>query len=89
MNKYKIEVTLHNVRNFDWHADGRYTEHWETTEQSETIAGVNIITSYWMGLNLRIPWLVWHANQAPLTFPLKYAKKDLSFCGGGSFGNMS
>ncbi len=50
------QVTLHNVRNFDWHADGRYTERWETRQFNlKQITGVNIITSYWMGPKLRIP----------------------------------
>ena len=43
-------VTLHNVRNFTWHPDGSYTEHWDTRSfDLNQITGVNIITSYWMG----------------------------------------
>ena len=41
-------VTLHNVRNFTWHPDGSYTEHWDTRSfDLNQITGVNIITSYW------------------------------------------
>ena len=30
MKKQGDHVTLHNVRNFTWHPDGSYTEHWDT-----------------------------------------------------------
>lgn len=41
------QVTLHNIRNFDWQAEGQYTERWESRSfDLNDITGVNIITSY-------------------------------------------
>ncbi len=71
------QVTLHNVRNFDWHADGRYTEHWETRQFNlKQITGVNIITSYWMGPKIAHTLVSFDfADQAPLTFSIEIRKE--------------
>lgn len=43
-------VTLHQVRSFNWHADGSYDIRWEDRHiDLRHITGVNVITSYWMG----------------------------------------
>ncbi|EPL9481824.1 DUF4105 domain-containing protein, partial [Acinetobacter baumannii] len=48
--KHGDVITLHNVRNFNWHPDGTYDVRWETrTFDLNQLNGINIITSYWMG----------------------------------------
>ena len=43
-------VTLHDVRNFDWHSDTDYTERWEArTYDLNRLETVDLIMSYWRG----------------------------------------
>jgi hypothetical protein len=80
-------VTLHNVRNFDWQADGNYIEHWETRRfDLSQISGVNIITSYWMGPQIAHTLVSFDFdNAAPITFSIEIRKEkteDFSAIGG-------
>ena len=81
-------VTLHNVRNFTWHPDGSYTEHWDTRSfDLNQITGVNIITSYWMGPQIAHTLVSFDfANTAPLTFSIEIRKeKNEEFSAIGGF----
>ncbi len=85
--KHGDQITLHNVRNFDWHADGSYTERWETRHYNlNEITGVNIITSYWMGPQIAHTLVSFDfAHSAPLTFSIEIRKEkteDFSAIGG-------
>ncbi|MGE8540859.1 MAG: DUF4105 domain-containing protein [Acinetobacter sp.] len=80
-------VTLHNIRNFDWHADGSYTERWETRQfDLSKITGVNIITSYWMGPKIAHTLVSFDfTDRQPLTFSIEIRKEkneDFSAIGG-------
>lgn len=47
------QVTLHNVRNFDWHTETQFTPHWETRQYDiSQLSSLDVITSYWMGPQL-------------------------------------
>ncbi|ART62722.1 DUF4105 domain-containing protein [Kushneria marisflavi] len=44
------QVTIDNVRNFDWQTPERYTERWETrTYRLSELVSTDLIVSYWMG----------------------------------------
>lgn len=44
------QVTLHNVRNFDWQTQERFIERWETRHYDlSQITSTDLIVSYWMG----------------------------------------
>ena len=82
------QITLHNVRNFNWHADGNYDEHWETRDfDLNQITGVNIITSYWMGPQIAHTLVSFDfANSKPLTFSIEVRKqKNEEFSTYGGF----
>ena len=70
-------IRLHNIRNFDWHSDGSYTEHWETRNFNlKDIQGVNIITSYWMGPQIAHTLVSFDfKDQAPLAFSIEIRKE--------------
>ncbi|KAF1024228.1 MAG: hypothetical protein GAK29_02739 [Acinetobacter bereziniae] len=81
-------VTIHNVRNFDWHTTDQYDEQWETrTYNLDDITGVNIITSYWMGPQIAHTLVSFNfSNQRPLVFSIEIRKeKNESFSAIGSF----
>ncbi|WP_180033538.1 DUF4105 domain-containing protein [Acinetobacter sp. YH12233] len=82
------QVTLHNIRNFDWQAEGQYTERWESRSfDLNDITGVNIITSYWMGPKIAHTLVSFDfANQKPLAFSIEIRKeKDEKFSAIGGF----
>ena len=73
------QVTLHNVRNFAWEADGKVHERWETRHfDLNQIIGINIITSYWMGPQIAHTRSVLILSiRSPLPFLLKFVKKEM------------
>jgi len=80
-------VQLHNVRNFDWHADGSYDIHWEDRSiDLNKITGINVITSYWMGPQIAHTLVSFDfADQKPLVFSIEIRKEkgeDFSAIGG-------
>lgn len=82
------KITLHNVRNFNWHADGSYDERWETRNfDLNQITGVNIITSYWMGPQIAHTLVSFDfADSQPLTFSIEIRKeKNEEFSTYGGF----
>lgn len=82
------QVTLHNVRNFAWAADGSFQERWETRHfDLNQISGVNIITSYWMGPQIAHTLVSFDfTDQAPLTFSIEIRKEqDETFSAIGGF----
>ncbi|AKU49579.1 DUF4105 domain-containing protein [Xanthomonas arboricola] len=43
-------VTLHNVRNFDWHSETDYQPRWETRQYDlDRLVSADLALSYWMG----------------------------------------
>ncbi|ENX61996.1 MULTISPECIES: DUF4105 domain-containing protein [Acinetobacter] len=80
-------VKLHNVRNFDWHADGSYDIHWEDRSiDLNKITGINVITSYWMGPQIAHTLVSFDfSDQKPLVFSIEIRKEkgeDFSAIGG-------
>ena len=80
-------VTLHNVRNFAWQADGSYVARWESrTLDLSQISAVNMITSYWMGPKIAHTLVSFDFyNSAPITFSIEIRKEqheDFSALGG-------
>ena len=71
-------VTLHNVRNFNWHSPDDYDVHWETRQYDlDQLTGVNIITSYWMGPQIAHTLVSFDfANAKPLTFSIEIRKEQ-------------
>jgi hypothetical protein len=81
-------IQLQHVRNFDWHPDGGYTEHWENrTLRLDDIQGVNIVTSYWMGPQIAHTLVSFDIKQQrPLTFSIEIRKeKNEEFSAFGGF----
>lgn len=81
-------VTLNNVRNFTWHPNGTFDEHWENRHYDlNQITGVNIITSYWMGPQIAHTLVSFDfANSKPLTFSIEIRKeKNEEFSAIGGF----
>jgi hypothetical protein len=47
------DVTLHNVRNFDWHSQDNFTPRWETRHYKlDQLTGVDLFTSVWGNPNI-------------------------------------
>ncbi|ENX44587.1 DUF4105 domain-containing protein [Acinetobacter sp. NIPH 2100] len=81
-------VQLHNVRNFDWHADGSYDIRWEDRSiDLNKITGINVITSYWMGPQIAHTLVSFNfSDQKPLVFSIEIRKeKDEEFSAIGGF----
>ncbi|ENU31736.1 hypothetical protein F991_00505 [Acinetobacter sp. CIP-A165] len=81
-------VTLHHVRNFNWHADGSYDVRWEDrTVDLSKITGINVIASYWMGPQIAHTLVSFDfADQKPLVFSIEIRKeKGESFSAIGGF----
>lgn len=81
-------VTIHNIRNFNWHSESQYDEHWDTrTYNLDHITGVNIITSYWMGPEIAHTLVSFDfSDQKPLVFSIEIRKeKTESFSAFGGF----
>lgn len=81
-------VTLHHIRNFTWHKDGTFDEHWESRDiDLNQINGVNIITSYWMGPQIAHTLVSFDfENAKPLTFSIEIRKeKSEEFSAIGGF----
>ena len=70
-------VTLHKVRNFDWHKDGNYDIRWEDRHiDLNKITGVNVITSYWMGPQIAHTLVSFDfSDQKPLVFSIEIRKE--------------
>lgn len=81
-------VTIHNIRNFNWHTETQFDEHWDSrTFNLDHITGVNIITSYWMGPEIAHTLVSFNfSDQRPLAFSLETRKeKTESFSAIGGF----
>lgn len=70
-------VTLHKVRNFNWHKDGSYDIRWENRRiDLNKITGVNVITSYWMGPQIAHTLVSFDfSDQKPLVFSIEIRKE--------------
>lgn len=81
-------ITLHPVRNFDWHNNEDATEHWETrTIDMSKLSGVDVINSYWMGPLIAHTLVSFRfEDERPLSFSLEIRKeKGESFSAIGGF----
>ena len=82
------QITIHNVRNFNWISSDDVQQRWETRSYDlNQITGVNIIASYWMGPQIAHTLVSFDfANQAPLVFSIEIRKeKNESFSAIGGF----
>ena len=71
------EVTLHNVRNFDYRTDTDFTPRWETRKlRLSQLTGIDMFVNYWGS-----PWMAHpivsfqFADSAPLCFSIETRKK--------------
>lgn len=71
-------ITLHNVRNFDWHNNEDATPHWETrTIDMSKLSGVDVINSYWMGPLIAHTLVSFRfEDERPLSFSLEIRKEQ-------------
>ncbi len=71
-------ITLHNVRNFDWHNNEDATERWETrTIDMSKLSGVDVINSYWMGPLIAHTLVSFRfEDEQPLSFSLEIRKEQ-------------
>lgn len=86
--KHGNQITIHNVRNFNWHSEEKFDESWETRSYNlDNITGVNIITSYWMGPQIAHTLVSFNfSDQKPLVFSIETRKeKTESFSAIGGF----
>lgn len=81
-------VTVHNVRNFDWHSETDYTVNWETRQYDLTqLKTIDVALSYWMGPAIAHTLVSFgFADGRYLTFSVEIRKeKGESFSGVGGF----
>ncbi|WP_089604301.1 Lnb N-terminal periplasmic domain-containing protein [Acinetobacter piscicola] len=81
-------ITIHNVRNFNWHSETQYDERWDTRSYNlDHITGINVITSYWMGPEIAHTLVSFNfSDQKPLVFSIETRKeKTESFSAIGGF----
>ncbi len=72
------EVTIHNVRNFDYRTETDFTPRWETrTMRLSQLTGIDMFVNYWGS-----PWMAHpivsfrFADSAPLCFSIETRKKE-------------
>ena len=70
-------ITIHNVRNFDWHSLNSYTEHWETRQYDlSQLNRLDVVTSYWMGPQIAHTLMSFSfSNGQHLTFSIEIRKE--------------
>ena len=70
-------ITIHNVRNFDWHGLTSYTEHWETRQYDlSQLNRLDVVTSYWMGPQIAHTLMSFgFSNGQHLTFSIEIRKE--------------
>ena len=71
-------VTLHNVRNFDWHSADSADEHWQSRQVDlSKLTGVDIVNAYWMGPLIAHTLVSFHFEDAqPLSFSFEIRKEQ-------------
>ena len=70
------EVTLHNVRNFDYRTQTDYTPHWETrTVRLSQITGIDLAINFWGSPWIAHPIVSFQFADAPLCFSIETRKK--------------
>lgn len=72
------KVTLHNVRNFDWVTETKFTPRWETRQYDlDQLSSLDVITSYWMGPEIAHVLLSFgFDNGEYLTFSLETRREE-------------
>jgi hypothetical protein len=72
------EITIHNVRNFDYRTETDFTQRWETRKlRLSQLTGIDIFMNYWGS-----PWMAHpivsfqFADSAPICFSIETRKKD-------------
>lgn len=70
-------VTVHNVRNFEWRSESRFTEHWETrTYDLSQLRGIDFYLSYWGSPNIAHTVASWDFGDGkPLAISIETRKE--------------
>ena len=82
------QVTLYNVRNFEWRSESDYTPNWETRHYNlEQLVSADLILSYWMGPHIAHTLVSFGFNNGQqLVFSLEIRKeRHESFSAIGGF----